>query len=281
MIEIKQVSKHRAKGLKPVLDGVSFKVRNRKICGILGPKGAGKSALLDIIAGVSDPTEGTVLINGYDIVKQPIEAKKQTGYLASPAALFPDMTPFEYLHFVAEARGVKGELREAQVKEALALTGLLSVQDRRICSISAGLKQRVGLAAALLGNPDVILLDESTEGMLASQINETRELIRRLAQTKTVILGGHILSDMLELCDQIVILSEGRVTADGTPEELVASEPSLAAEFAAMTRRADEVPTVEYDDDAVEGEKEVTETEEADLHNGDADEVIESNGEEA
>ena len=254
MIEIKQVTKRRAGGLKPALDGVSFKVRNRKVCGILGPTGAGKSVLMDVIAGVSAPTEGTVLINGYDIIKQPMDAKKQIGYLAAPPALFSDMTPFEYLSFVADAKGVKGDLREAQIKEALALTGLVSVGDRLIKHLSSGMKQWTGFAAALLGNPDVILLDEPTEGMLASGVNEARELIRRLAQTKTVILGGHIFADMMDLCDQIVILSEGRVVADGTPEELVSSDPSLEQEYAAMTRLANEVPTVEYDDEPTQPE---------------------------
>lgn len=252
MIEIKQVTKRRADGLKPALDGVSFKVRNRKVCGILGPKGAGKSTIADIIAGVSAPTEGTVLINGYDIQKQAADAKKQIGYLAAPPALFTDMTPYEYLHFVAEIKGVRGELRDAQVKEAVALTGLTSVQDCLIRGISGSMKQRVGLAATLLGTPDVILLDESMEGMSATQINETRQLIRRLAQTKTVIVTGCVLVDMMDLCDQIVILSEGRVVADGTLDELAAHEPPLEEVFAALTRRAVEVPTVDYEDTEAE-----------------------------
>ncbi len=255
MIEIKQVTKRRPKEAGPVLDCVSFKVRNRRICGLLGPKGAGKSALMDIIAGVSVPTDGTVLINGYDIQKQAAEAKKQIGYLAAPPALYPDMTAYEYLNFVAEVKGVKDELREAQVKEALALTGLASVRDRLIKHLSVGMKQWTGLAATLLGNPDVILWDEPTEGMISTRINEARELIRRLAQTKTVILGGHILSDMMDLCDQIVILSEGRVVADGTPDELASLAPSLEQEFAAMTRRANEIPTVEYDEEPAAAEE--------------------------
>ncbi len=254
MIEIKQVTKRRAGGLKPVLDSVSFKVRNRKVYGLLGPKGAGKSTLMDIIAGVSAPTEGTVLINGYDIVKQPIEAKKQIGYLSETPALFPDMTPSEYLTFVAEARGVKGELCDAQVKEAIALTGLISVKDRLIRGISKSYRRRVGLAATLLGNPDLILLDEPTEGLDAHQVNETRELVRRLGLSKTVIISGHVLSELTSLCDHIVVLSEGRVEADDVPDALASHKPSLEDVFAALTRQSTEVPTVDYEDDPIDDE---------------------------
>lgn len=249
MIEIKQVTKQYANGRKPALDQVSFKVRNCKVYGLLGPQGAGKTTALSIIAGVTPPSKGTVLINGYDIQKQPLAAKRQIGYLPEEPVLFPDLTPYEYLTFIAEARGVKGELCHAQVKEAIALMGLVSVQDRLIRHFSKSYRRKVGLAGTLLGNPELILLDEPTAGMDARQAMETRSLIRRLGQTKTVIVTSHILSDMIELCDHMVILSEGQVVADGAPDALDTLKPALEDLFAAMTRQADEVPTAEYEDE--------------------------------
>ncbi len=248
MIEVKHLTKRYAKGSKPALDDVSFTIRNRRIYGLLGPVGAGKSTAMNVIAGVLVPTDGTVLINGYDIYKQPIAAKRQIGYLPEQPPLFGDMTPYEYLVFIAEAKGVKGDAIDAQVKEAVALTGLVSVQDRLIRHLSKGYKQRVGIAQALLGNPDIIILDEPTEGLDARQANETWELIRRLGSSKTVIVSGHILAELTSLCDHIVILSEGRVVADDAPDALATHEPSLEDVFAALTRQATEVPTVDYED---------------------------------
>lgn len=248
MIEVKNLTRWRGKGLPPVLSDVSFKVRNRKIYGLLGYHHTGKSTLLGIMAGALESDEGTVLINGYDIRKQPLEAKRQIGYLPQTPPLLPEMTPYEYLSFVAEVKGVKGELRHAQVEEALALTGLTSVQDRLIGHLSKGHKQRVGLAQALLGNPDIIMLDEPTAGMDGHHTTETRELIRRLGQTKTVIVSSHILTELTDLCDHIILLSEGQVIADDTPEALMALVPSLEDLFATLTRQAAEVPTVEFED---------------------------------
>ena len=220
MIEVKGLTK--VYGGHTAVDDVSFKIRNGRIYGLLGPNGAGKSTTMNIIAGCLSPTEGTVLINGYDICDQPMEAKRQIGYLPEQPPLFGDMTPFEYLCFVAEAKGVKDELIDRQVKEAMAVTDILSVKDRLIRNLSKGYRQRVGIAQTMLGSPDIIILDEPTVGLDPKQLTEIRALIRRLGEKLTVIVSSHILSEIAELCDHVIILSGGRVVADDTVEALEA-----------------------------------------------------------
>ena len=220
MIEVKGLTK--VYGGHTAVYDVSFKIRNGRIYGLLGPNGAGKSTTMNIIAGCLSPTEGTVLINGYDICDQPMEAKRQIGYLPEQPPLFGDMTPFEYLCFVAEAKGVKDELIDLQVKEAMAVTDILSVKDRLIRNLSKGYRQRVGIAQTMLGSPDIIILDEPTVGLDPKQLTEIRALIRRLGEKLTVIVSSHILSEIAELCDHVIILSGGRVVADDTVEALEA-----------------------------------------------------------
>ncbi len=220
MIEVKGLTKRY--GTHTAVDNVSFKIRNGRIYGLLGPNGAGKSTTMNIIAGCLSPTEGTVLINGYDICDRPIEAKRQIGYLPEQPPLFGDMTPFEYLCFVAEAKGVKDELIDRQVKEAMAVTDILAVKDRLIRNLSKGYRQRVGIAQTMLGAPDVIILDEPTVGLDPRQLTEIRALIRKLGEKLTVIVSSHILSEISELCDHVIILSEGRLVADDSMAELEA-----------------------------------------------------------
>ena len=222
MIEVKQLTKCYDKGRVSALEDVSFKMRNRKIYGLLGPKGAGKSTVLGIMAGAVASTEGTVLINGYDICRQPMEAKRQIGYLPEHPPVFKDMTPYEYLMFVASVKGVKGETAVAQVKEALAVTDLASVEDHLICHLTPGCQRRIGLAQALLGNPDVLILDEPLADLDPVRIAGIKSLIRKLGQTKTVIVSGHVLAEIKTFCDHIIILSEGKVVADDVPEVLEA-----------------------------------------------------------
>ena len=220
MIEVKGLTK--VYGNKTAVDNVSFKIRNGRIYGLLGSNGAGKSTTMNIITGCLSPTEGTVLINGYDICKQPIEAKRQIGYLPEQPPLFTDMTPLEYLTFVAEAKGVSADILDRQVKEAMTLTDLSSVQDRLIRNLSKGYRQRVGIAQAFLGSPDIVILDEPTVGLDPKQLAEIRALIRKLGSKMTVIISSHILSEIAELCDHVIILSEGRVVADAPMEDLAA-----------------------------------------------------------
>ncbi len=220
MIEVQNLTK--VYGKNTAVENVSFKIRNGRIYGLLGPNGAGKSTTMNIIAGCLSPTEGTVLINGYDICDQPTEAKRQIGYLPEQPPLFTDMTPAEYLTFVAEAKGVSEELLDRQVKEAMQVTDILSVKDRLIRNLSKGYRQRVGIAQAMLGSPDIVILDEPTVGLDPQQLTEVRALIRKLGEKLTVIISSHILSEIAELCDHVIILSEGRVVADDDMAELEA-----------------------------------------------------------
>ena len=236
MIEIKGLTKKY--GSRVAVDNVSFKIRNGHIYGLLGPNGAGKSTTMNIIAGCLAPTEGTVLINGYDICDRPIEAKRQIGYLPEQPPLFGDMTPFEYLCFVAEAKGVKDEIIDRQVKEAMEVTDILDVKDRLIRNLSKGYRQRVGIAQTMLGSPDIIILDEPTVGLDPRQLTEIRALIRKLGEKLTVIVSSHILSEISELCDHVIILSEGRVVAD---DDITALESRVSPEKSIrMTVKGDE-----------------------------------------
>ena len=212
MIEVKDLTKKY--GSRTAVDHISFKIRNGRIYGLLGPNGAGKSTTMNMIAGSLAPTEGTVLINGYDICEQPLEAKRQIGYLPEQPPLFGDMTPFEYLCFGAEAKGVQDEIIDRQVKEAMSVTDILSVKDRLIRNLSKGYRQRVGIAQTMLGSPDIIILDEPTVGLDPKQLTEIRALIRKLGEKLTVIVSSHILSEISELCDHVIILSGGHVVAD-------------------------------------------------------------------
>ena len=236
MIEVKGLTKKY--GARTAVDNVSFKIRNGHIYGLLGPNGAGKSTTMNIIAGCLSPTDGTVLVNGYDICDQPIEAKRQIGYLPEQPPLFTDMTPFEYLCFVAEAKGVKDDLIDRQVKEAMTVTDILPVKDRLIRNLSKGYRQRVGIAQTMLGTPDIIILDEPTVGLDPKQLTEIRALIRKLGEKLTVIVSSHILSEISELCDHVVILSEGKVVAD---DSMAALEARVSPEkVLRMTVKGDE-----------------------------------------
>ncbi len=218
MIEVKNLTKKY--GGNVAVDDVSFKIRGGRIYGFLGPNGAGKSTTMNIIAGSLAATSGSVLINGCDICDDPIEAKKQIGYLPEIPPLYADMTPVEYLRFVAEAKGVKAARIDKQVNEVMEQTGITHMKDRLISGLSKGYKQRVGIAQAMLGNPDVIILDEPTVGLDPQQIIDIRALIRKLGEEKTVILSSHILAEIREVCDHIIIISRGKIVADSSLEEL-------------------------------------------------------------
>lgn len=218
MIHVKNLTKRYGDTL--AVDHVSFDIEDGKIYGFLGPNGAGKSTTMNMITGCLCATEGSVLINGKDIVKDPIEAKRNIGYLPEIPPLYPDMTPHEYLTFVAEAKGLDAEQTYRKVNEVMALTSLTDVADRLIANLSKGYCQRVGIAQALLGDPGIIILDEPTVGLDPKQIIEIRDLIRTLGKTKTVILSSHILAEISAVCDHIMILSAGKLVANDTPEEL-------------------------------------------------------------
>lgn len=218
MIQVKNLTKQYGDTL--AVDNISFDIEDGKIYGFLGPNGAGKSTTMNMITGCLCATSGSVLINGKDIVEEPIEAKKHIGYLPEIPPLYPDMTPYEYLSFVAEAKGLDAEQTYRKVNEVMALTAITDVADRLIGNLSKGYCQRVGIAQALLGDPNIVILDEPTVGLDPKQIIEIRDLIRTLGKTKTVILSSHILAEISAVCDHIMILANGRLVANDTPDAL-------------------------------------------------------------
>ena len=218
MIEVKHLTKKYGRHL--ALDDLYFTVEKGQIYGFLGPNGAGKSTTMNIMTGYISATDGEVLIDGCSILEEPEKAKKCIGYLPEIPPLYLDMTVMEYLNFVAELKKIPKDRRLAEVKKARNLVKLSVVSNRLIRNLSKGYRQRTGLAAAVLGFPDIIILDEPTVGLDPKQIIEIRELIRTLAKDHTVILSSHILAEVQEICDYVLIISKGRLAASGTPEEL-------------------------------------------------------------
>ncbi len=218
MIEVRNLTKKYGGNL--AVDNISFKIEPGKIYGLLGPNGAGKSTTMNIITGCLAATDGYVSVNGYDIFDEPLEAKKYIGYLPEIPPLYLEMTPYEYLMFVAEAKGVEYETTFRQVREVMELTQIENVKDRLIRNLSKGYRQRVGIAQAMLGNPEIIILDEPTVGLDPKQIIEIRDLIRTLGKMKTVILSSHILAEISEVCERVIIISHGKIVADDTLENL-------------------------------------------------------------
>ena len=236
MIQIEHLVKNY--GSNCAVDDISLSVGEGEIVGFLGPNGAGKSTTMNILTGYLSSTSGRVSVAGIDVLGDPLNAKKQIGYLPEQPPLFGDMTPAEYLTFVAEAKGVSDDLIDRQVKEAMQVTDILSVKDRLIRNLSKGYRQRVGIAQAILGSPDIIILDEPTVGLDPQQLTEIRALVRKLGEKLTVIISSHILSEISELCDHVIILSEGHVVADDDMAELEARmNPETTLR---MTVKADE-----------------------------------------
>jgi ABC-2 type transport system ATP-binding protein len=199
---------------------VSFKVERGEILGFLGPNGAGKTTTMRILTGYMPPTGGKALVGGYDVQDQPIEAKRRTGYLPETPPLYPEMTVRDYLDFCARIKGVPRAERVSRVKSSMERTRIADVGKRHCGKLSKGYRQRVGLAQALLHNPEVLILDEPTAGLDPKQIIETRDLIRGLAGDHTIILSTHILPEVSQTCQRVVIINKGRVVAVDTPENL-------------------------------------------------------------
>lgn len=219
MIEVKNITKRY--GNHVAVDNLSFQVEKGMIYGFLGPNGAGKSTTMNIMTGYIAATDGTVEINGYDILKEPEKAKKCIGYLPELPPVYPDMTVEEYLIFVAEIKQVKKADRRDQIASIMEQTQIAEVKGRLIRNLSKGYKQRVGLAQAIVGYPEVIILDEPTVGLDPKQIIEMRELIKTLSEKHTIILSSHILSEVSAVCDHIMIISKGKLAASDTPEGLM------------------------------------------------------------
>lgn len=218
MIEVRKLVKKYGDHL--AVDHLDFKIEAGRIYGFLGPNGAGKSTTMNIMTGYLGATEGEVIINGHDILKEPEEAKRHIGYLPEQPPLYMDMTVREYLEFAAELKGIKKKHRAGEIAEVEKLVKITDVEHRLIKNLSKGYRQRVGLAQAVLGFPEIIILDEPTVGLDPKQIIEIRELIRKLAKNHTVILSSHILAEVREVCDYIIIISKGKLMASDTPENL-------------------------------------------------------------
>jgi ABC-2 type transport system ATP-binding protein len=220
VIEVQHLTKRY--GPVTAVDDVSFRVERGEILGFLGPNGAGKTTTMRILTGYMPATDGNAIVAGFDVFDQPIEAKKRTGYLPETPPLYPDMTVLEYLAFVAKIKGVPAAGRPQRILAVMERTRIADMANRLCSRLSKGYRQRVGLAQAIIHNPDVLILDEPTAGLDPKQIIETRELIKELAGNHTIILSTHILPEVAQTCQRIVIINKGRVVAIDTPDALTA-----------------------------------------------------------
>jgi ABC-2 type transport system ATP-binding protein len=220
VIEVQHLSKRY--GRVTAVDDVSFRVERGEILGFLGPNGAGKTTTMRILTGYMPATDGKAMVAGFDVFDQPIEAKRRTGYLPETPPLYPDMTVVEYLTFVAKIKGVPSGERRQRIQAVMARTRVDEMANRLCSKLSKGYKQRVGLAQALIHNPDVLILDEPTAGLDPKQIIETRQLIKELAGDHTIILSTHILPEVSQTCQRVVIINRGKVVAVDTPDNLTA-----------------------------------------------------------
>lgn len=218
MITVKNVTKKYGK-FKAV-DNISFEINDGEIIGLLGPNGAGKSTTMNILTGFIEPTEGEVIINGYNISKKPKKAKKCIGYMPEGVPLYKDMTVKEFVTYMAELKGVKKDQIKESVDQAIQDTWLQNVRKVLIRNLSKGYKQRVSMAGALVGNPEIIILDEPTVGLDPKQIIEIRNLIKKLGKNHTLIISSHILSEISQICERVIIINKGQIVAVDSPEHL-------------------------------------------------------------
>lgn len=218
MIEVKNLSK--SYGKFKAIDNLNFKVEKGEILGFLGPNGAGKSTTMNIITGYIPSTEGTVTLEGYEVLEDEKEVKKRIGYLPENPPLYLDMTVESYLTFVSQLKQVPKRNRDTNVNEVIELVKLQDVRGRLIKNLSKGYRQRVGLAQALIGNPEVLILDEPTVGLDPKQIIEIRNLIKSLGKDRTIILSSHILPEVSAICDRVIIINKGEIVAEDTPQNL-------------------------------------------------------------
>ena len=219
MIEVSEFTKYY--GNTKAVDNISFKIEKGEIVGFLGPNGAGKTTTMRVITGFLYPTKGSIKVAGYDIRENPVEAKKFIGYLPENVPLYSEMSVTGYLDFVADIKGLKKNGKDDDIAEIINRTGLNLVSSKIISKLSKGFKQRIGIAQALVGDPDILILDEPTIGLDPNQIVEIRNLIRELGKKKTIMLSSHILQEVSAVCKRIIIINEGRVVAEDTKESLM------------------------------------------------------------
>lgn len=218
MIEVKNVTKKY--GNFTAVDNISFKINDGEIIGLLGPNGAGKSTTMNMLTGFIEQTEGEIIIDGYNMLKRPKKAKKEIGYMPEGVPLYSDLTVKEFVTYMAELKKVDRKVRKEKVQKVIEETGLKDVQKKLIRNLSRGYKQRTSMAGALVGEPKILILDEPTVGLDPKQITEIRELIKNLGKTHTVILSSHILSEVSQICNKVIIINKGKIVAIDTPERL-------------------------------------------------------------
>lgn len=218
MIEVKNITKKY--GSFTAVDNISFKIEEGEIIGLLGPNGAGKSTTMNMITGYIEPTEGEIKVEGYDISKKQKKAKAQIGYMPEGVPLYSDLTVKEFVTYMAELKKVDRKTRKEKVEKIIEQTGLKDVEKKLTRNLSRGYKQRVSMAGALVGEPKILILDEPTVGLDPKQITEIRSLIKELGKTHTIILSSHILSEVSQICNKVIIINKGKIVAIDTPENL-------------------------------------------------------------
>ena len=218
MIEVKNVTKKY--GNFVAVDNISFNIKEGEIIGLLGPNGAGKSTTMNMITGFIEQTEGEIIIDGYDMLKKPKKAKKEIGYMPEGVPLYTDLTVKEFVSYMAQIKKVDRKIRKEQIEKTIEETGLKDVEKKLIKNLSRGYKQRVSMAGALVGKPKILILDEPTVGLDPKQITEIRELIKKLGKTHTVILSSHILSEVSQIWNKVIIINKGKIVAIDTPQNL-------------------------------------------------------------
>ena len=218
MIEVKNITKRYGKAV--AVENISFTIEDGEIVGLLGPNGAGKSTTMNILTGFLEQTEGEVIIDGFDTLKKPKKAKKEIGYMPEGVPLYTDLTVKEFVTYMAEIKQVEKKSRKEKVEKIIEQTGLKDVEKKLIKNLSRGYKQRVSMAGALVGEPKILILDEPTVGLDPKQITEIRNLIKELGKTHTIILSSHILSEVSQICNKVIIINKGKIVAVDTPENL-------------------------------------------------------------
>ena len=242
MIEVKNITKKY--GSFTAVDNISFKIEEGEIIGLLGPNGAGKSTTMNMITGYIEPTEGEIVINGYDISKRPRKAKSQIGYMPEGVPLYSDLTVKEFVTYMAELKKVDRKTRKEKVEKIIEQTGLKDVEKKLTRNLSRGYKQRVSMAGALVGEPKILILDEPTVGLDPKQITEIRALIKELGKTHTVILSSHILSEVSQICNKVIISNKGKIVAVDTPENLEKKVASNNTTFVTVEDTENKMETI-------------------------------------
>ena len=242
MIEVKNITKKY--GNFTAVDNINFKIEEGEIIGLLGPNGAGKSTTMNMITGYIEPTEGEIVINGYDISKRPRKAKSQIGYMPEGVPLYSDLTVKEFVTYMAELKKVDRKTRKEKVEKIIEQTGLKDVEKKLTRNLSRGYKQRVSMAGALVGEPKILILDEPTVGLDPKQITEIRALIKELGKTHTVILSSHILSEVSQICNKVIIINKGKIVAVDTPENLEKKVASNNTTFVTVEDAENKMETI-------------------------------------